>query len=218
LDEIKAAVEVAEKAADTVKKLGIYEFIILVAVVVGFLIFWKVLLPRMMKMSELKTHDEIKESEAKAHKELMSFQDLVVEVKQIVENYNNRFQKLEEQLDKDAENREARKVEVDGKLSGIEAKMEIIIKKQFKVSQGTLENMLFNERLSIFKRLKAFRRLLAMGVNGDIKKEGLKLVLANKETWKIVLQTRLGIKIKDLKYYEDTMAYINKIVFDDSKA
>jgi hypothetical protein len=89
-----------------------------------------------------------------------------------------------------------------------------IRKFQRKISQGTLENMLFNERQSIFKRLKAFRRLLAMGINGEIKQEGIKLVLEYKDMWKIVLQTKLSVKIKDIKYYEDSLSYINKFVFD----
>jgi hypothetical protein len=108
------------------------------------------------------------------------------------------------------------------RIDGIEQKIEALLgtvtsirKFQGKISQGTLENMLFNERLSAFKRLKAFRRLLAMGVNGEIKQEGLKLVLANKETWKIVLQTKLGVKIKDPKYYEESLAYINRLVFEN---
>ena len=108
------------------------------------------------------------------------------------------------------------------RLSKLESGIELLLKtiegiKRFqrKISQGTLENMLFNERLSIFRRLKAFRRLLAMAVNGDIKQEGTKLVLANKDVWKIVLQTKLGVKIiKDVKYYEEALAYINRLVFD----
>ena len=107
------------------------------------------------------------------------------------------------------------------RLSKLESGIELLLKtidgmKKFqrKISQGTLENMLFNERLSSFRRLKAFRRLLAMAVNGDIKQEGTKLVLANKDTWKIVLQTKLGVKIKDVKYYEESLAYINRLVFD----
>jgi len=107
------------------------------------------------------------------------------------------------------------------RLTKIESGIELLSKtiesiKRFqrKISQGTLENTLFNERLSIFRRLKAFRRLLAMGINGEIKQEGIKLVLANKDVWKIVLHTKLGIKIKDVKYYEESLAYINRLVFD----
>ena len=108
------------------------------------------------------------------------------------------------------------------KLSNIESGMELLSKtvesmKKFqgKISQGGLENTLFNERLSDFRRLKAFRRLLAMAINGEIKQEGIKLVVARKDIWKAVLQTELGIEIKDVKYYEDALAYINRLVFDN---
>jgi hypothetical protein len=132
-----------------------------------------------------------------------------------------RIDKIEKLLNEDAQDRKSRQAELDQNLD--EIKVDIlklfsmvadIRKFQRKISQGTLENMLFNERLSVFKRLKAFRRLLAMGVNGDIKQEGIKLVLANKETWKIVLQTKLGVRIKDQKYYEESLAYIAMLVFD----
>jgi hypothetical protein len=103
---------------------------------------------------------------------------------------------------------------IDGSIELLSKTIENIKRFQRKISQGGLENTLFNERLSVFRRLKAFRRLLAMGINGEIKQEGIKLVLANKDVWKIALHTKLGIKIKDAKYYEDALAYINRLVFD----
>ena len=107
-----------------------------------------------------------------------------------------------------------RLVKIESGVESLSKTIESIKKFQRKISQGTLENMLFNERQSIFKRLKAFRRLLAMAINGDIKQEGIKLVLAHKDVWKIVLQTKLGMKIKDAKYYEESLAYINVHIFD----
>ena len=101
------------------------------------------------------------------------------------------------------------------RLDKIEAGIENMKRFQGKISQGGLENTLFNERLSDFRRLKAFRRLLAMGINGEIKQEGIKLVLARRDIWKVVLQTELGMEIKDVKYYEDALAYINRLVFDN---
>ena len=86
-----------------------------------------------------------------------------------------------------------------------------------KTSEGTLENMLFDdhEDRSIFQRLKAFRRLLAMNKNGRIWKKGFNLILKHKETWLDVLDTELGIKITDEKYYNDRLEEIRKRIFDD---
>jgi len=86
-----------------------------------------------------------------------------------------------------------------------------------KTSEGTLENMLFDdhEDRSIFQRLKAFRRLLAMKKNGRVWAKGLQLIKNNKEVWLDVLDTELGIKIVDVEYYETRLEEIRKRIFDD---
>jgi len=120
----------------------------------------------------------------------------------------------------DALERKERQAELDGKLD----KMETSIDKLFsivtdletvlnKASQGTLENMLFNEDQSMFKRLKAFQRLMAMHVNGRIREYGLNLVLQNKEAWRDVLEAHVDLKIVDQKYFDDVMEDIDKRIF-----
>ena len=97
-----------------------------------------------------------------------------------------------------------------------------------KTSEGTLENMLFNDNLSPFMRLKAFRRLLAKKKNGRIWDKGYLLILDNKRTittedgreididvWMDVLDTELGIPIVDVEYYEARMKEIRRRIYDD---
>jgi len=64
-------------------------------------------------------------------------------------------------------------------------------------------------------RLKAFRRLLAMGKNGRIWDKGFNLVLQNKETWHDVLDTEPGINIVDAEYYEERLKNIRHRIYDD---
>jgi len=98
-----------------------------------------------------------------------------------------------------------------------------------KTSEGTLTNQLFTETLSPFIRLKAFRRLLAMGKNGRIWEKGLLLIVENREyvkdkdgknicvkdVWLDVLDTDLGIEIVDIAYYEARLKEIRRRIYDD---
>ena len=85
-----------------------------------------------------------------------------------------------------------------------------------KTSEGTLENQLFiEEPKRTFLRLKAFRRLLAMGKNGRIWAKGCELILQNKEMWLDVLDTELGINIVDVEYYEARLKEIRRRIYDD---
>jgi hypothetical protein len=111
---------------------------------------------------------------------------------------------------------------VSGKINEIESKIEklfsaVSVHEQFsnKISEGTLTNQLFSDGLWPFLRLKAFRRLLAMGKNGRIKDKGFTLVLKHKEDWLNVLDTELGMEIADPEYYNARLGEIRKIIFDD---
>jgi hypothetical protein len=118
--------------------------------------------------------------------------------------------------------------------NGIQAKIESIfttlVTHEFlldKTSEGTLENMLFDETRSPFIRLKAFRRLIAMKKNGRIWEKGFNLVLENKKTvtangkvinidvWADVLDTELDIKIVDEKFYKAKLKEIRRRIYDD---
>jgi len=99
-----------------------------------------------------------------------------------------------------------------------------------KTSEGTLVNQLFSENITPFIRLKAFRRLLAMGKNGRVWEKGLALVIKNREyvknkngenvcvkdVWLDVLDTELGIEIIDVTYYEARLKEIRRSVYNDN--
>lgn len=86
-----------------------------------------------------------------------------------------------------------------------------------KTSEGTLENMLFddNKERSTFQKLKAFRRLIAMKKNGRIWERGQKLIISHKDTWLDVLDTELDIEIVDVAYYEARLKEIRRKIYDD---
>ena len=128
---------------------------------------------------------------------------------------------IETMLSEDRDERAKRKAEFDKRFDIIEREIKNLYsiaadneELMAKTSQGTLENMLFNESLPPFRRLRALRRLVALGVNGRVKEKGLKLILENKETWKDVMDTNLDIKIVNREYYDKVMTEISRHIFD----
>ena len=124
---------------------------------------------------------------------------------------------VEEILQEDAQNRKTRQEEYDKRFEKIEAKLEslVVIVADYEefansISQGTLENMVFNEGLAPFRRLKAFKRLIAARGNGRAKKKGMDIILHNKETWLDVLDVKMPLKIVDQKYYDDVLNEIER--------
>jgi hypothetical protein len=190
LDELEIAVAAAQGAATIVKTLGLFEFIIVIAVVVGFIIFLKVLLPRM-----------IKKSESKIHNELISFQDLVVEVKQIVENYDNRFEKLEE-------------------TSTVRLKLVDDLQTSINnLSEGQRRNRLsilrlnvWDEKLDIWSRLEAGIEYLKLGGNHKTKDKLKELALHNPDAWNTILHN--SPDVVDPNYLENSIKDINRSIRD----
>jgi hypothetical protein len=110
---------------------------------------------------------------------------------------------------------------VSSEIGGIKANIEkltsTIMTHEYlinKTSEGTLENQLFSDERNAFLRLKAFRRLLAMGKNGRVWEKGFQLLLKNKETWRDVLDTELGIEIVNREYFNARLNEINIKIFD----
>jgi hypothetical protein len=143
---------------------------------------------------------------------------------ELQQKHETQLSKIEKLLEDDVLERKTRQVEVDKKFNEIDNAIdkvkcnldetnEILLK----VSEDTQYSIFIEEKASIDERLKAFRILVAFGRNGDVKKEGIKLILNNKDIWKIVIKSPLPVKIKDQKHYDDTFAYINKLVFDATK-
>ena len=123
-------------------------------------------------------------------------------------------------LAEDALERKERQGVLDARLNGIEASIDKLFSiiadhEEFanKISQGTLENMLYNESLTMFKRLKAFLRLIAMRVNGRIREKGFNLILQSKEVWRDVLEAHVDLKIVDQEYYDEVLEDIDKRIF-----
>jgi len=127
---------------------------------------------------------------------------------------------VEEILAVDAEERKARQAELDAKLSRIEDSIQELTQTVAdneelldSVSQGTLENILFNDKQSPFRQLKAFLRLLAMGKNGRVWQRGFGVVLNHKESWLDVLDTKPKLKITDQKYLDARLEEIERRIF-----
>jgi len=127
---------------------------------------------------------------------------------------------IEEILAGDAEERKERQTALDEKLGEIETSIEklfsIVTDQEAiitKASQGTLENMLFNDSQSMFKRMKAFLRLIAMRKNGRIREYGFNLILHNKEAWRDVLEANIDLKIVDQNYFDEVKKDIEDRIF-----
>jgi len=148
---------------------------------------------------------------------------------------------LEQYLETDAMERLKRQKETDDHFDKIQAEVNRIgtkvidVREEIKMltemlesyehvadtmNKVNLENTLFNEALSPFRRLKAYVYLTAMGANGRIKMKGIKLVLEHKETWLDVLDTtseRLNFgKPEDKEYYDSVLSEIDRRIFDMS--
>jgi len=135
--------------------------------------------------------------------------DDVIKEETTIEQLNSLRKELKEQFKTVSESIE--------KLFSITTHLDTFIRS---VSQGTLENMLLIDKQSVHNRLKAFVRLIAMGVNGDVKKEGIKLALEYKEIWKIVMRELkdMNLKIVNQKYFDEVINEINLVVFSSKVA
>jgi len=100
------------------------------------------------------------------------------------------------------------------------------------LSQGTLENMLFNDTTPIFRRLKSYLRLMAMGRNGRVKEKGFEVILQNRkkitvvengkekeiivDPWLDVLETmpKLNLKIVNQQHFDAVLDEINHKIYN----
>ena len=124
---------------------------------------------------------------------------------------------VEETLAEDTRDRKVWRAGIETKLGEIEKLIEKVFtilddheKATAKISQGTLENTLFNENLSAFRRLKSFLRLTAMRANGPVKEYGFKLISQHKEVWHNVIDAHIALKIVDQKYFNEVLEEIDK--------
>ena len=143
------------------------------------------------------------------------------------ERHENQLLSIEKLFDKDKVDRTKRQKELDSWKEETNAKLLAVnesIQQVFSMiadneeltkdaSRGTLENMLTSETSSPLRRLKAFRRLLAMGVNGIVKKVGMRVILEHKDLWLEVLAMDLDLEILDEDYYDRVMDEIRRNIF-----
>ena len=145
--------------------------------------------------------------------------------------FKKRKKSVEETLVEEAADRRTWQDFVGKRIDCIESKIESLFtiiadhEELFgSLSQGTLENMLFNDSTPIFRRLKAFLRLLAMDVNGRIKEKGFQLILKSKkrianedgtetkiDPWLDVMETmpKLKLKVVNEKHFEAVLDEIS---------
>jgi len=130
---------------------------------------------------------------------------------------------VEQILEGDSRERIKRQAEVDKRLDDLGTKVNEIYsiledhEESFdSLSRHTLENMLFNENAPVFRRLKAFLRLIAMKANGRVKNKGFEVILEHKDIWLDVLETqiKLNLKIVDQEYFSAILDEINRRIFD----
>jgi hypothetical protein len=210
-----AADVVTDVIAEKTKIIGMLEgypylialFFLTIIIVVYLIVAWKQ--PRILNIftfifSKLKTRC----TDIKCVKE-----DLLINIKEMLEQDKLDREKRQEEQDKrfDAYDKILEETQVNIKaLFSLVADNEAISKD---ASRGTLENMLCNEVISPLRRLKAFYKLIALGVNGIIKEIGFKVILEHKKLWQEVLVMKLDVKIVNQEFFDRTMNEIRQNIY-----
>jgi hypothetical protein len=151
------------------------------------------------------------------------------------ERRETELKKITELLIEDAEKRESRQAEVDKKFNELDAglnglKNAIAINDKLtekawemllKVSEDNQYSIFINKDADIVERLKALRILIAFERNGDVKTLGFALILQHKkkpgggvDPWRQAEKCKLPVPVKNQKYWDDTMAEINRRIYD----
>ena len=126
-------------------------------------------------------------------------------------------------LDKDVEERAKRRAEVDNRFDRIEAHIEQtsknierlnvavsgIVNTVDELSCSALENRLFTKAAPAIRRLRAFKKLIALKNNGPVKVVGVELAADNPDTWLYVLSEPLNMNIVDQEFFDGVVEEIN---------
>jgi hypothetical protein len=130
---------------------------------------------------------------------------------------------LKDFLDKDGVERQKRQAEVDNRFNRIEAHIEQtskniehldvvisgVVNTVDELSYGALENRLFTKAAPAVRRLRAFKRLIALKNNGPVKVVGVDLAADNPDTWFYVLSEPLNMNIVDQGFFDGVVEEIN---------
>jgi hypothetical protein len=197
---------------DAVKSTGLDGWplaVVIIIIIAGFVFLRLISMPKLVKKETKGTVETITREEVN---NLMSKEGCLIAEN---EAFVRRLENIEIALVDIEKNMTAFQNTVVERFNTMSATMQNISHKLMKTSEGTLENMLFTDspKLSMYKRLKAYRRLIAMGKNGRIRNKGLNLILENKETWLDVLDSELDIEIINQKYFDSVMEDIENRIF-----
>jgi hypothetical protein len=113
-------------------------------------------------------------------------------------------------------------VKIGKRLDLIEASVNKLVTAQDRLSsivistrRNTLEYQVYNEKLTPYKRLRAFKHFIALGGNSNTKEYGVKIILENRKLWPDVLNDEDDdFEIIDKKYYTDVITDIRRRVYE----
>jgi len=229
-----------EALSNSLSRFGIIELVILgligLAVLIIVFLGKKLVDVWMQKISHdsqetlIKLNRDNTEVEAEIHtfvkdivERLTPLEDKVLHLQKRAGEYSQDIEDIKKILSDDDVDRKERQALFDNEFGSIKTNISSIFSIlsdhesfQEKLSEGTLENQLFNDTLSNFKRMKAYIRLIAMKKNGRIKEKGYDLIIQDKGTWLTVIEVlpSLNLEINDQVYFDTTLDEINHRLFD----
>jgi hypothetical protein len=171
-------------------------------IVLGAIALWKTI-PLFIHGKKEK---ELAEIEAKK-------QAMIEENNSLIKSTSERLINIEKALTDNSQNIKNIQNEVNIKLDVLNSEIIETQRILLKVSCDTQYSIFINEKADIYERLKAFRILIAFVKNGGIREAGYVLIANNMKEWRFIEKLKLEVEILDQKYWDETMAYINKSIF-----
>jgi ABC-type transporter Mla subunit MlaD len=201
-------------AIDAAKSTGLDGWplaVVIIIIIAGFIILRLRTMPKLIKKETKDTVETITREEVN---HLMTKEGFLMAENEAfvrrLENIETTLTDLEKKMD-------AFNNTVIERFNTMSDTMQAINNKLMKTSKGTLENMLLtnNPKQSIIDKLNAFRRLIAMAPYSNIRaeKEGIDLILENKQIWIDVYESPLDVQIVNPEYYNNVMEEIKRRIY-----
>jgi len=182
MDEVK-------EAAEIVKAVGLAEFVVLVAVIIGAVFILKVWIPRKLVLQ----HEDVKYIKG------------IVEETQALENNNAlRFERLEENIARNTIHLKEIAVESTTTLERLQEIKEEYKEDYSNINKNVLRLMVSDKSLDIYSKIKAGLDYIRMGGNNTTRDALMKLAIKNPDAWNSVLN--------QTKEYHESQAYFNDTV------
>jgi hypothetical protein len=113
-------------------------------------------------------------------------------------------------------------VKIGKRLELIEASINRLVTGQEKLSsilistrRKTLEYQVYNEKLTPYKRLRAFKHFIALGGNSNTKEDGVKIILQNRKLWQDVLNDENdNFEIIEKQYFKGVIEEIRRRIYE----